>query len=69
MDELLKTTKKLLEMLKASEWETRHAAENRYCPYCANDDDMWRDQEQHHKGCKYVATIKKAEKIIAKFTT
>lgn len=68
-NELLKITKQLLKMVKASEWETRHAAENKYCPYYANDNDMWRDQEEHHAGCKYVATVKKAEKIIDKFSS
>lgn len=68
MKELLKTAETLLKMVKASEWQTRHCAENSYCPYCANDDDIYKDQAIHHKGCKYVRLTKKAEKVIAKYS-
>ena len=51
----------LLEMAKNNEWQTRHAAENPYCPYCANDDDQWGDQKEHHAGCKFLETTIAAE--------
>jgi hypothetical protein len=35
----------LLEIANQNEWQTRHAAENTYCPFCANDDDAWQDQK------------------------
>lgn len=56
---------KLLEMVKSNEWQTRHAAENKYCPYCANDNDAWDDQREHHAGCQFVAIVAEAEKFLA----
>ena len=46
--------KAMLEMIQLNEWQKRHAAENRYCPFCATDSDEWDDQAEHHAGCKYV---------------
>lgn len=54
----------LVEMVKANEWQTHHAAENTYCPYCTNDSDGWNDQVDHHEGCKFVALIGKAEDFL-----
>lgn len=56
---------KLLEMVKSNEWQSRHAAGNTYCPFCANDGDTWDDQMEHHEGCKYVAIVEEAEKYLA----
>ena len=58
----VKLVKKLLAMVKANEWQYRHAAENRYCPYCANDNDMWKDQKEHHNGCILISLIAETEK-------
>lgn len=52
---------KLLAMAKANEWQYRNAAENRYCPYCATDDEQWCDQQEHHEGCQFVAVVAEAE--------
>ena len=65
-DRVKKIALKLLKMVEANEWQTRHAAENSYCPYCANDDDFYKDQEVHHKGCKFVKTIREAKEILEK---
>ncbi len=51
----------LLEMAKSNEWQTRHAAENQYCPYCADDGDQWNDQKEHHAGCKFLEIAIAAE--------
>ena len=59
---------RLLVVVKANEWQTRHAAENIYCPYCSNDDDLWHDQCKHHKGCEFIATVMEAERLIASRT-
>lgn len=48
-----------------SEWQIHHAAENRYCPYCAHKNlDNWRDQAEHHVGCEYVKMMEEAKKIL-----
>ena len=52
----------LLNMVKYDEWAVRHAAENRYCPCCANEDDAWQDQKKHHAGCYWVVLVAEAEK-------
>jgi hypothetical protein len=52
---------KLLTIVKANEWQYRNAAENRYCPYCATDDEQWCDQREHHEGCQFVAIVTEAE--------
>lgn len=57
--------KELLAMVDASEWETRHAAENQYCPYCANDADSWTDQKEHHPGCKWVELTTRAKEALS----
>jgi hypothetical protein len=57
---------KLLEMVEASEWQTRHAAENSYCPYCAYEVERYDDQTVHHKGCKFVKTVREAREILEK---
>ena len=55
----------LLKMVKDNEWLTHHASENNYCPYCNRDDEFWTYQTRHHKGCKFVTIVKRAEKILA----
>lgn len=55
----------LIANAKGGEWATRHAAENSYCPYCSNDDDLWTDQKEHHTGCEYVRMMAEAEKLVA----
>jgi hypothetical protein len=62
-DEALKLAAEVLhDMLIADRggWDTRHAAENTYCPDCATDADAWQDQTEHHPGCAYVARTEKA---------
>ena len=59
-----KIIKELLEIVKANQWQTHHAAENYYCPYCVIDDEEWKDQKEHHKGCKIVRIINKAEESL-----
>lgn len=54
----------LYEHATDTEWMTHNAAENSYCPYCANDDNWWRDQKEHNDGCKYVEIMQKAKEII-----
>lgn len=56
---------KLLGMVKANEWQTHHAAENTYCPYCVSVGDEWDDQTEHHEGCEFVAIVAEAEKYLA----
>ena len=60
---------KLLEMVEASEWQIKRDpdTEDRYCSYCGDDDDFYRDyQVAHHKGCEFVRTVKKAREILEK---
>ena len=56
--------RKLIDMLIGKEWAYRHAAENRYCPECANEDDAYVDQKYHHEGCEFVALINEARKRV-----
>ncbi len=63
-DKILETFKLLFEHAEATEWMTHHAAENSYCPYCANDDNWWDDQREHNDGCKYVEIMEKAKNIL-----
>lgn len=56
----------LVEHAKLTEWQTRHAAENRYCPYCESEEDEWRDQKEHHDGCHFVKYLKEAEDAVAR---
>jgi hypothetical protein len=51
----------LIKNAEANEWQTRHAAENRYCPYCHNEDDAWTDQKEHHPGCEYIKMMELAK--------
>jgi hypothetical protein len=53
--------REMADMLACTEWQTRHAAENTYCPWCAGDDDDWKDQKRHHDGCKFVAVMEAAK--------
>lgn len=55
------TIKALARLARASEWETRHAAENTYCPWCTQLGDLWKDQTEHHDGCEYVTTMRTLE--------
>jgi len=50
-----------LEVIKVNEWQCHHAAENHYCPYCADDDDLWMDQKEHHPGCAWVELVGEIE--------
>ena len=49
-------------------FETRHAAENSYCPDCSTDAEAWKDQTEHHAGCKYLARIEAAKAAVSKVT-
>mgnify|MGYP001588249428 CR=1 FL=1 len=64
MDEWDELVLELLKVVKANEWQRRHAAENTYCPFCSTDDDLWRDQKKHHPGCKYVILVTWAHAVI-----
>ena len=64
MDDKVAIITELLKMVEANEWQTRHAAENRYCPYCANINDDWEDQIEHHFGCPYVTVTMRARTIL-----
>ena len=57
---------KLLKMVESSEWQIKRLTEDHYCPYCVNDDDIYGDQTEHHKGCKFVKTVKEAREILEK---
>lgn len=73
-DSTVRLNGELVEALKAflavdgGGFETRHAAENSYCPDCANESDSWRDQTEHHAGCGYLARIEAAKAAISKTT-
>lgn len=62
--ELKEICEKLLEMVETNEWQSRNMAENRFCPFCCSADDDWKDQMEHHAGCKYVETAKRAKELI-----
>jgi hypothetical protein len=47
----------LLQQATDLEWQTRHAAENTYCPDCARPEDAYTDQREHHPGCPYVRNM------------
>lgn len=72
LDETNRLNGELVEALKAflatagNGFETRHAAENTYCPDCANESDDWRDQTEHHAGCQYLKRIEDAKAAIEK---
>jgi hypothetical protein len=65
----LNLVKHLLDMVKANEWQTRHAAENTYCPYCNNDSDAWEDQKEHHDGCQFVMVVNAVHKLYPELPT
>ena len=56
----------LVQHAESTEWMTRHAAENSYCPYCSTEEDQWEDQHEHHENCKYTEMMKKAKEIYIK---
>ena len=56
----------LIQNAEANEWQSRHAAENSYCQYCADDSDDWNDQKTHHGGCEYVAMMTEIRKLFPK---
>lgn len=58
-----KIIKWLYELAQDSEWQTQHAAEDKYCPYCA-DKDLWRSQSKHNDNCQYVLMMKKAKVLV-----
>lgn len=53
-----------LTFLLENEWQFRHAAENKYCPYCATDADEWTDQEAHRVGCPWVALVNDLREVL-----
>lgn len=56
---------KLLNIVKAGEWQIHHAAENTYCPFCVTEDESWEDQKVHHEGCEFVALVSAANEWLA----
>lgn len=55
---------RLLKIVQDNEWSIRHAAENRYCPYCEEPADAWTDQKEHHTGCGWVAIVAEAQAFL-----
>jgi hypothetical protein len=62
--EIIKVALELLKMVEENEWQTRNAAENAYCPYCANETNIYTDQAEHNKNCKFVKVVQKAKKVL-----
>lgn len=72
--ELVRILRWLLQNAKNNEWQTRHAAENTYCPYCADiyfvrktrarRVDDYTDQKDHHPDCEYVKMVAEAERLL-----
>lgn len=56
-----------LQLLEDREWDTRNAAENIYCPECVRDDERYKDQQDHHPGCRFVATRDGLRKALEEF--
>jgi len=49
---------------KWTEWETAHAAENQFCPYCIGDKDSYTDHKYHEPNCEYVKMMADAKKLL-----
>lgn len=65
VEELTKLRRIAEFFMRCEPWEHRHAAENRYCPYCGNhpDIDSWTDQKEHHPSCEWLQIQKLWESI------
>lgn len=57
--------KKLLEIILENEWRLRSPDVFRYCRYCASRGDDWKDQKDHHAGCKWKAAVDEAGLYLA----